>query len=72
MTELYAPKTGALSDLGICLAIISVLVEKAGGRVGLTQTDFDAVGRKFLAESYDPISGVFTLTIVDERPRLDS
>lgn len=74
MSELYARESAPvtmLTDVSICIAVISVLVAKLGGRVDLTQDDLDSVWRKILYESYDPAAGVMTFGLADP-PKLAS
>lgn len=74
MSELYARESAPvtmLTDVGTCVAVISVLVAKLGGRVHLTQDDLDGVYRKILYESYDPAAGVMTFGLADP-PKLAS
>lgn len=68
MSELYEGESHPvtmLTDVGICVAVISVLVAKLGGRVELTQEDLDGVWRKILYESYNPQAGVMTFGLAD-------
>ncbi len=64
MSELHAPIGGALSDTRICLAVITVLVAKASGRVDLTQADFDWAAGKILLEHLDSMPESFALEVV--------
>ncbi len=74
MSELYEGESHPvtmLTDVGICVAVISVLVAKLGGRVDLTQEDLDGVWRKILYEAYGPAAGVMTFGLADP-PKLAS
>jgi len=73
MTELYARDSqsgGLFANRGACLAAISILVRRLGGKVTLTQADFDEIFGYKLWGDYDPTTDVITLDVVHDAPSL--